>query len=215
MRAPPARPRGTTEAVSDPPENLDITDELIAERRSGEPGDLPDDMAGWMCSVITRIDTFSLWSGRVFCWLLVPLMLAMVWEVVARKLFIAPTMWAYDVSRMLSGALFMVGAGYALMRGVHIRADFLYRNWAPRRQALIDAVLYLTLFFPAMVFFLFISFGYAEKAWVRWELVMDTAFMAPVAPVRTAMPVGAVLLIIQGISELLKCVYTMQKNRWP
>ena len=201
--------------MSDPPEDLDITDELIAERRGGDPGDLPPDMAGWMRSAITRIDMFSLWCGRIFCWLLVPLMLAMVWEVVARKLFIAPTMWAYDVSRMLSGALFMVGAGYALMRGVHIRADFLYRNWAPRRQALIDAVLYLTLFFPAMVFFLFISFGYAEKAWVRWELVMDTAFMAPVAPVRTAMPVGAALLIIQGISELLKCVYAMQKNRWP
>ena len=203
------------QAVSDPPEELDITDELIAERRGGEPGDLPHDMAGWMRSAITWIDTFSMWSGRIFCWLLVPLMLAMVWEVVARKLFIAPTMWAYDVSRMLSGALFMVGAGYALMRGVHIRADFLYRNWAPRRQALIDAVLYLSLFFPAMVFFLFISFGYAEKAWVRWELVMDTAFMAPVAPVRTAMPVGATLLIIQGISELLKCIYAMQKNRWP
>ena len=142
------------EAVSDPPEELDITDELIAERRGGEPGDLPDDMAGWMRSAITWIDTFSLWCGRIFCWLLVPLMLAMVWEVVARKLFVAPTMWAYDVSRMLSGALFLVGAGYALMRGVHIRADFLYRNWAPRRQAQVDAVLYLALFFPAMVFFL-------------------------------------------------------------
>ena len=143
--------------MSDIPEELDITDELIAERRGGEPGDLPPDMAGWMRSAITWIDTFSLWSGRIFCWMLVPLMIAMVWEVLARKLFVAPTMWAYDVSRMLSGALFMVGAGYALMRGVHIRADFIYRNWAPRRQALIDAVLYLSLFFPAMIFFLLIS----------------------------------------------------------
>ena len=201
--------------MSDPPEQLDITDELIAERRSGAPGDLPDDMAGWMRAAITAIDTLGLWSGRIFCWLLVPLMLAMVWEVVARKLFVAPTMWAYDTSRMLNGALFMVGAGYALMRGVHIRADFIYRNWAPRGQALVDAVLYLTLFFPAMIFFLIISFGYAEKAWERWELIMDTAFMAPVAPVRTAMPIGAALLIVQGVSELLKCIYTMQKNRWP
>ena len=168
-----------------------------------------------MRSAITRIDTFSLWCGRIFCWMLVPLMLAMVWEVVARKLFVAPTMWAYDVSRMLSGALFLVGAGYALMRGVHIRADFIYRNWSPRQQAMIDAVLYVSLFFPAIVSFFLISFGYAEKAWVRWELTMDTAFMAPVAPVRTAMPVGAALLIIQGISELLKCIYAMQKNRWP
>ena len=88
--------------MSDVPDELDITDELIAERRSGMPGDLPDDMPGWMRSAITRIDTFSLWCGRIFCWMLVPLMLAMVWEVVARKLFVAPTMWAYDVSRMLT-----------------------------------------------------------------------------------------------------------------
>ena len=201
--------------MSDAPEDLDITDELIAERRGGEPGDLPDDMVGWMRSAITWLDTLSLWSGRIFCWLLVPLMLAMVWEVVARKLFIAPTMWAYDISRMLSGALFMVGAGYALMRGVHIRADFIYRSWSPRSQALVDAVLYVALFFPAMIFFLLISFGFAEKAWTTWELSMDTAWMAPVAPVRTAMPLGAALLILQGISELLKCIYTMQKNRWP
>ena len=201
--------------MSDAPEELDITDELIAERRNRAPGDLPDDMVGWMRAAVTWLDMFSLWSGRVFCWLLVPLMLAMVWEVVARKLFVAPTMWAYDISRMLNGALFMIGAGYALMRGVHIRADFLYRNWAPRRQAAVDAMLYVALFFPAMIFFLFISFGYAEKAWIRWELVMDTAFMAPVAPVRAAMPVGAVLLIVQGISELLKCIYTMKNNRWP
>ncbi len=201
--------------MSDAPEELDITDELIAERRNRAPGDLPNDMAGWMRAAVTWLDMFSLWSGRVFCWLLVPLMLAMVWEVVARKLFVAPTMWAYDISRMLNGALFMIGAGYALMRGVHIRADFLYRNWAPRRQAAVDAMLYVALFFPAMIFFLFISFGYAEKALMRWELVMDTAFMAPVAPVRAAMPVGAALLIVQGISELLKCIYTMKNNRWP
>ncbi len=194
---------------------LDATDELIAERRGGAPGDLPPDMAGWMRSCIAGIDTFSLWCGRVFCWMLVPLMLAMVWEVVARKLFVAPTMWAYDVSRMLSGGLFMAGAGYALMRGVHIRADFLYRNWAPRLQAAVDAALYVVLFFPAMAFFLFISFGYAEKAWLRWELSMDTAWMAPVAPVRTAMPLGAALLIVQGVAELLRCVYAMRRNRWP
>jgi len=201
--------------VSDAPEKLDVTDELIAERRTRAPGDLPDDMPRWMRTAVTWLDLLSLWSGRVFCWLLVPLMLAMVWEVVARKLFVAPTMWAYDTSRMLNGALFMAAAGYALMRGVHIRADFLYRNWPPRRQAAVDAVLYVTLFFPAMLFFLLISFGYAEKAWIRWELVMDTAFMAPVAPVRTAMPVGAALLTLQGVSEVLKCLYAIKRNRWP
>ena len=142
-------------------------------------------------------------------------MMAMVYEVVARKLFIAPTYWAYDVSRMTYGALFMLGAGYALMRGVHIRADFIYRLWLPKWQASIDALLYITLFFPSMLFFLWISSEYAFSAWDRWERSMDTAWMAPLAPARTAMPVGILFLLTQGFSELLKAFYAIKHNRWP
>lgn len=196
-------------------ENLDISDELIAERRGGDPGDLPDDMQPWKRRTITVIDYIALWTGRITCLLLVPVVFAMVYEVVARKLFIAPTDWAFDVSRMIVGAMFMLGAGYALMRGVHIRADFLYRNWKPRNQAVVDMVLYLLFFFPGMLFFFYISFDYTWNAWVRWELSMDTAWMAPLAPARTAMPLGAFFLILQGISELLKCTYAVQHNRWP
>ena len=72
-----------------------------------------------------------------------PLILAMTYEVIARKLFLAPTIWAYDISRFLYGALFMLGAGYALSKGVHIRADFLYRNFKVKNQGLIDFVLYI------------------------------------------------------------------------
>ncbi len=194
---------------------LDISDEMIAERRAGAPGDLPDDMPPGMARTITIIDTISLWSGRIFCWMLVPLMFGMVYEVFMRKVFVAPTDWAYDVSRMLCGGMFMAGAGYALMRGVHIRADFIYRNWSAKFQGMVDAFLYVVLFFPAMIFFLYISLEYASEAWIRWELSMDTAWMAPVAPVRTAMPLGAALLIMQGVSEVLKSVYAIRNNRWP
>ncbi|MGI9416330.1 MAG: TRAP transporter small permease subunit [Geminicoccaceae bacterium] len=201
--------------MAEPPENLDISDELIAERRGGEPGDLPWNMRPWMRTTITWLDTLSLWVGRIACLLLVPLMVAMVWEVVARKLFVAPTLWAYDTSRMLSGALFMLGAGYALMRGVHIRADFLYRLWRPENQARVDAILYIVLFFPGMLFFFYIAADYTFDAWLKWERSMDTAWMAPVAPARTAMPLGALFLILQGISEFLKCLYTIQHDKWP
>ena len=194
---------------------LDITDELIAERRGGEPGELPPDMPPWMRLVITAIDNISLWSGRLFCLMLVPVIYVMIHEVVARKLFIAPTLWAYDLSRMISGAMFMLGAAYALMRGVHIRADFLYRNWQPKTQGWVDAALYVLLYFPGMLTFFIVSLDYAWKAWDRGELSMDTAWMAPVAPVRSAMPVGAALLLLQGFSELLKSIYAIQKNRWP
>ena len=193
----------------------DFTDELIAGRRAGPPGRAPDDMPPWMAALVYRIDTASRVAGRIICWMLVPLMLAMVYEVVARKLFVAPTMWAYDISRMLCGAMFMLGAGYALSKGVHIRADFLYRNWTARRQGMVDAALYVLFYFPALIFFAWVSYDYAADAWIRGERSMDTAWMAPLAPLRTAMPAGAVLLLVQGVSELLKSIHAIRTNRWP
>ncbi|MDH3700714.1 MAG: TRAP transporter small permease subunit [Alphaproteobacteria bacterium] len=197
------------------PEDLEIADELIAERRSGDPGNLPDDMPPWMAIVITNVDTFSYWIGQTVCWLTVPLFGAMVYEVTARYLFIAPTVWAFDVSRMLYGAMFMLGAGYALMRGVHIRADFIYRNWSPRTQGMVDAFLYVVFYFPAMIFFFWVASEFAFDTWRRGELAMQTSWMPHLGPINTSLPVGILFLIIQGISELLKSCYAISKNRWP
>ena len=86
--------------MSEETTKLDISDETIAERRSG-PSKMPDDMPKWMASTIIRIDRFSKWTGNIVCWITIPLILAMVYEVLARKLFTAPTMWAYDMSRFL------------------------------------------------------------------------------------------------------------------
>ena len=95
--------------MSDENNRLDISDEMIAERRQGT-GKMPDDMPKWMANTIKAIDKSSKWIGNVVCWITVPLMFAMVYEVFARKLFLAPTMWAYDMSRFFYGALFMLGA---------------------------------------------------------------------------------------------------------
>ena len=190
-------------------EKLEIADELIAERRSGNVGDTPADMHPLMRLIVGNIDILNNWVGKLTCLMLVPVIFAMIYEVVARKVFIAPTDWAYDTSRMFSGAMFMLGAGYALMRGVHIRADFLFRNWSPRTQALVDGALYLLFYFPAMLFFFWVSTEYTIKAWVTWERSMDTALMAPLAPARTAMPVGALLLLLQGVAEFLRAYHQL------
>ncbi len=197
------------------PEDLEVADELIAERRSGTPGQLPDDMPRWMAGAITWIDWFSLWVGRIVCWLTVPLFVAMVYEVVARYAFVAPTMWAYDISRMLYGALFMLGAGYALSKGVHIRADFLYRNWSPRTQGIVDSGLYLVFYFPGLFVFLWMATDFAYLSWFRGERGMDTAWMPHMGPIKTVLPIGIVLLLIQGVSETLKSIYAATKGRWP
>ena len=221
------------------PAKLEIADELIAEGRTVDPRNLPADMAPWHRSVIGFVDTLNLWVGRVAAWFVVPLCLAMVYEVLVRKLGTdlslwlpelwrivsggdspslvspAPTLWAYDVSRMLYGSMFMLGAAYALSRGIHIRADFLYRNWSARTQGIVDLVLYVVLFMTGMVALLYHGTEYAWSAWSRGERAMDTAWMPPLGPVRTAIPVGVFLLILQGFSEILKSWYAATRGRWP
>jgi TRAP-type mannitol/chloroaromatic compound transport system permease small subunit len=191
----------------------DVVDASLAEARA--VGQLPGDMPGWMTGVINLIDTLNLWIGRIVCWLIVPLMLGMVYEVVVRKVFTAPTIWAFDISRMLYGAHFMLGAAYVLSRGLHIRSDFLYRDWSVRTQARVDLIAYLALFFPTMVVFCWVSFDYAFASVTRWERSTETAWMPLLGPIKSCIPFAAALLVIQGVSETLKCIYAMRKGRWP
>ena len=79
--------------MNDKPPKIDISDEMIAERRGGS-GKMPADMPNWMANTITSIDKFSKRVGNVVCWILMPLILAMTYEVMMRKLFLAPTIWA-------------------------------------------------------------------------------------------------------------------------
>jgi len=194
---------------------VNAPDELIADRRLGDPGDLPEDMPPWMARTIAVIDTFSRWVGRMVSFLVIPIFVAMVYEIVMRYAFVAPTMWAYDVSRMLYGALFMLGAGYGLSRGVHIRADFLYRLFSQRTQGRVDLALYILFYFPGLLVFLWTSIDFAWGSVTSAERGMDTAWMPYLGPIKTVLPVGIVLLLIQGVSEVLKCWYAATRGRWP
>ena len=200
--------------MAEEPSKLDISDEMIAERRGGS-GKMPEDMPSWMAKSIINIDKFSKRVGSVVCWILMPLIFAMTYEVLARKLFLAPTIWAYDISRFLYGALFMLGAGYALSRGVHIRADFLYRNFKVKNQGLIDFWLYLLFYFPGLIVFLYMTFGFVVESIQRGERGMDTTWMPYMWPIKTCLLIGIIFLIIQGFSELLKSYWAAKKGEWP
>ena len=200
--------------MSDETTRLDTTDEIIAERKTSS-GKMPDDMPTWMAKTIVNIDKFSKLIGNIVCWITIPLMLGMVYEVLARKLFLAPTMWAYDMSRFLYGALFMLGAGYALSRGVHIRADFLYRNFKVKTQGLIDFWLYLLFYFPGLLFFFYMTTGFVLESIKRGERGMDTAWMPYMWPIKACLWFGILFLLIQGISEVLKSYYAAKKGKWP
>ena len=200
--------------MTDKPTNLDISDEMIAERRGGS-GKMPDDMPIWMAKAIVSIDKFNKIIGNIVCWITIPLILGMVYEVLARKLFLAPTIWAYDMSRFLYGALFMLGAGYALSKGVHIRADFLYRNFKTKTQGKIDFWLYLLFYFPGLIVFLYMTTIFVQESIMRNERGMDTTWMPYMWPIKSCLWFGIIFLLVQGVSELFKSYYAMTKGRWP
>ena len=207
-------------------ENLDITDELIAERRTSTK--MPEDMIPWMAKTIEFIDSKMLLSGKIIMWITIPLIYAMIHEVIGRHFFNRPTLWSFDISRMLAGALFMLGAAYTLSKGIHIRADFLYRNWTVKNQARVDLLLYLLFFIPGFLVFFYVSFDYAYTSIcgrsnleeclggkVRIQRAMDTTWMPIMWPLKSCMPIGAFLLLVQGFSEILKTYYAFVKGRWP
>ena len=200
--------------MAEEPTKLDISDEMIAERRGGS-GKMPEDMPSWMASSIVNIDKFSKWVGNVVCWILMPLIFAMTYEVLARKLFLAPTIWAYDISRFLYGALFMLGAAYALSKGVHIRADFLYRNFKTKNQGKIDFWLYLLFYFPGLLVFLYMTIGFVGESIQRGEKGMDTTWMPYMWPIKSCLLIGIIFLLIQGISELFKSYWAATRGKWP
>ena len=200
--------------MADEPTKLDISDEMIAERRGGS-GKMPEDMPSWMAISIVNIDKFSKWVGNVVCWILMPLIFAMTYEVLARKLFLAPTIWAYDISRFLYGALFMLGAAYALSKGVHIRADFLYRNFKPKNQGKIDFWLYLLFYFPGLLVFLYMTIGFVGESIQRGEKGMDTTWMPYMWPIKSCLLIGIIFLLIQGVSELFKSYWAATRGKWP
>ncbi len=200
--------------MSDEPTKLDISNEMIAERRGGS-SKMPEDMPSWMASSIVNIDKFSKWVGNVVCWILMPLIFAMTYEVLARKLFLAPTIWAYDISRFLYGALFMLGAAYALSKGVHIRADFLYRNFKTKNQGKIDFWLYLLFYFPGLLVFLYMTIGFVGESIQRGEKGMDTTWMPYMWPIKSCLLIGIIFLLIQGISELFKSYWAATRGKWP
>ena len=102
-----------------------------------------------MLKAIAILDSISLWSGRIVAWLIIPMVLSLVYEVVARYIFDAPTEWAYDMTFMLYGSFFMIGSAYTLYKKGHIRTDSYYGKWSPRTQGWVDTICYLVFFLPA------------------------------------------------------------------
>jgi len=163
---------------------------------------------------VEKIDKLADWSGRIVSYLVYPLVGGVAYEVISRYVFNAPTEWAFDVTYMLYGTIFMLGAAYTLQKKGHIRTDVFYGKWSPRKQGKIDALAYIILFFPGMIFYLWAGLDYAAQSWTTHEKAGNSPWMPIIYPFKTVIPLTALMLLIQGVSELLKSIYAWKKGEW-
>jgi TRAP-type mannitol/chloroaromatic compound transport system permease small subunit len=161
---------------------------------------------GALDRVAATIDAVSTAVGWFAGWLVVPLSLAVAYEVVARYAFNAPTRWASTVTYMLYGSQFMLAAAYTLLKDGHIRTDVFYARWSPRTRAIVDAISYVLFFFPGMLLILYAG---TVEARLAWE-IGERAGRWPAYPFKAVIPVTALLLLLQGLSELIKCARVLQ-----
>src|SRR5688572_28169219 len=161
------------------------------------------------------IDTLSMWTGKAFAWLILVLTLGVSYEVFVRYVLRAPTTWAFDFSYITYGALFLMAGAYTLSRNGHVRADVLYRFWQPRTQASMDLALYILFFLPAVLAFIYSGWNYAAMSIRFKEVSIFSPAGIPVFPLKTLVPITGILLLLQGIAEIIRCIICIRLGVWP
>ena len=166
-------------------------------------------------NMLLIIDRISTWAGKATAWLILVLMLAVCIEVFKRYILNAPTAWIFDLDNMLYGTLFMMCGAYTLAQDAHVRGDFLYGSMKPRTQASLDLALYILFFLPGIAALIYAGYDYASISWHINEHSNVTSEGPPVYPFKTVIPIAGVLVLIQGVAEIARCIVCLQTGRWP
>ncbi|MCB1906452.1 MAG: TRAP transporter small permease subunit [Rhodocyclaceae bacterium] len=164
---------------------------------------------------LLAIDQFSMAVGHAFAWCIVVLTLGTSYEVFVRYVLNSPTTWAFDMSYVLYGALFLMSGAYALSRNAHVRADMLYRLWPPRWQAGVELVLYFIFFFPGVTALIFAGWDYASDAWRLKEVSVNSPAGVPIYQLKALIPLAGAILWIQGVAQVVRCVLCLRDGAWP
>lgn len=169
-----------------------------------------------MLRFIAFADKLSGFFGKSFGWLIVLMTFGMSYEVFVRYLLNKPTPWSLDVSFIMYGTLFMMGGAYTLSRGGHVRGDFIYRLWPVRVQAGVDLVLYVLFFFPGILALVFSGWKYAARSWSYpgGEVSVNSPAGIPIYQFKTVLVVAGVLLLIQGLAQVCRCILCLREGYW-
>ena len=167
-----------------------------------------------MQAYIRFADDLSAWFGKVFAWCIMVMTFGIGYEVVVRYAFRAPTPWAFDLSYMLYGTLFMMAGAYTLSRDAHVRGDFIYRLWKPRTQAAVELVLYFIFFFPGVTALIFAGWKYAARSWGYLEVSSNSPAGIPIFQFKSVIVAAGLLLFLQGVAQVFRCIICLRTGEW-
>ncbi len=172
-----------------------------------------------MIRFIHLIDSLTAWVGKAFAWCILILTFAVAYEVFVRYAMRDPTSWAFDISYMMYGTLFMMAGAYTLARDGHVRGDVLFRLWKPKTQATVELILYFLFFFPGILAFIIAGTDYALESWSynygTGEVSINSPANVPISQFKTVLPVAAGLLFLQGIAQVCRCIFCLRTGEWP
>jgi len=156
-------------------------------------------------TILKGFDWISEWSGRIFVWLVIPLIVVVVFEVISRRVFNAPHIWATEVTNYIYGPHFMLVAAYTLLYKAHVSIDIIYGRFSPRTRGILDIFTYLVFFFPFCIIVFTQGIVFAQTSWSIGE-TSDSAALRVVPLIKTAIPVTFALLLLQGLANFIRSI---------
>jgi TRAP-type mannitol/chloroaromatic compound transport system permease small subunit len=157
-----------------------------------------------MDAFLRWIDAVNERVGITVKWLILILTAVMVYDVVMRYVFNAPTVWGFDISYMLGGTFFILGMGYTLLKDKHVRVDVISAKFSPRTKAFVELAGHVLLFFPAFGLLFWQLVPYVARSWMDQEKSLESFWRPPIYPFKTALLVGVALLLLQGVASFVR-----------
>lgn len=153
------------------------------------------------------IDTLNDYVGRFAKYILLVILFCLSFEVIARYGFNSPTIWAQDISRQALCALGALGGGYTMLYNQHVRVDVFYGSWSDKTKAIVD-ICTCSLYLLFMILLVYQTVISCIDSWTFNERAA-TVFAPPLYYIKTIIPIGAVLILLQAVSNLIHDIQTL------
>ncbi|MCG8483118.1 MAG: TRAP transporter small permease subunit [Clostridia bacterium] len=156
-------------------------------------------------TIINIIDNINTWIGKTVRYSVLLLMSVVVYEVISRRFFNAPTIWAFETILIVYGFHLMMVSGYGLLKDSIVSIDILSGKFSEKTRHIMLLITYMIFFFPFIILTIPESIDFAMKSWEIKESSWSV-WAPPVYPIKTVIPIALILLLLQGISQYLKSV---------